>query len=403
MAAALEAADPGWIVRNHLETNPLPTYERIFLLGIGKASEPMTRAAAGVLTNFAEALIITKHASYGTSERIRIMEAGHPLPDERSLAAGRAVLEFVSRLRADDLLVCLISGGGSALVAAPRQGIGLEDLQQLTADLLACGASIEEINILRRELDQIKGGGLARATKAQIYNLILSDVIDDKLEIIASGPTVPNPTTLKDAQAVLKKYSITPAKSIQNALRSPGREGKITSKRIRSTIIGNNLKAIQAAQLQAQSEGFQCDIIDTALKGEAREVGVGLAKILKDSSFKKGRSFCLLAGGETTVTLHGNGNGGRNQELALAAVDQLAGIRDIMLIALATDGNDGPTEAAGAVVTGGTCQRAEKMDMNADDYLSQNNSYAFFEALGDLLKPGYTGTNVNDLVFMFGF
>jgi hydroxypyruvate reductase len=328
------------------------------------------------------------------------------------------VLEFVSALKEDDTLVCLISGGGSALVTAPY--VPLEDLQALTSMLLSSGARIDEINTLRRQLDRIKGGGLARATKARIISLILSDVIGNPLETIASGPTTPDPTTSKDALKILEKYSrfiatetqrhgdsssVTPSAPAPGAgewlrgLKDAKPDDSIF-RRVQNIVIGDNKLASQAALKQAEQEGFRAEILTNALQGEAREVGVMLAQKLFDVSTKRRRPFCLIAGGETTVTIKGQGKGGRNQELALSAVHHLRGMRDAWLIALATDGDDGPTDAAGAVVTGESAERAESLGLDASAYLSRNDAYSFFDALGDLLKPGPTGTNVNDLVFL---
>jgi len=306
-------------------------------------------------------------------------------------------------------LVCLISGGGSALVTAPY--IPLEDLQTLTSLLLASGARIDEINILRRQLDRVKGGGLARATKAKIINLILSDVIGNPLEAIASGPTVPDPTTREDAIAVLKKYALyerTP-NSILDILHAAEDGGTSLSKYAQNIIIGDNKLAARAALEHAQHEGIYAEILTNELQGEAREIGVMLSKRLRDELAKRLRPFCLIAGGESTVTLRhgsgqaikGQGKGGRNQELALAAVAELAGLQDVLLIALATDGDDGQTDGAGAVVTGESAQRSESLGLDAADYLSRNDSYPFFKALGDLIRSGPTGTNVNDLIFLF--
>ncbi len=404
LAAALEAVEPGKIVREHLEHNPIPGPSKIHLLGIGKAALPMTSAAAKSLDHFIDGLAITKQAFFQADERIQVVEAGHPIPDRRSLEAGRAALRFVSRLQHNEQLICLLSGGGSALVTLPKPGIRLEDLQQLTNDLLRCGATIREINILRRELDQIKGGGLASATQAPILNLVLSDVIGDDLASIASGPTVPNPTTQVDAMEVLKKYHLTPADSIQRSLsKQTTNNQKAAGGPVKSYILGNNLSAVQAAARQAKAEGFHPQILELALNGEASQTGRRLAKQLREAAANVQRPFCRILGGETTVTLRGNGKGGRNQELALAAVDELSGLRGVTLISLASDGNDGPTEAAGAVVTGETGRRAKNLGMAAEDFLARNDAYSFFDPLGDLLKPGYTGTNVNDLVFLFGF
>jgi hydroxypyruvate reductase len=292
--------------------------------------------------------------------------------------------------------------------------VPLEDLQTLTSLLLSSGARIDEINILRRQLDQIKGGGLARATRAKIISLILSDVIGNPLEAIASGPTVPDPTTREDAIAVLKKYDL--EKEIPNTILEflessslllenekqvpPRRHGDASRLHNANIIIGDNKLAAQAALRQAHEDGFYAEILTNELQGEASEVGVMLAKKLRDETTKRPRPFCLLAGGETTVTIRGNGKGGRNQELALSAVEELGGVENSMLIALATDGDDGPTDAAGAVVTGETAGRAAMLGLDAAGSLSRNDAYPFFDALGDLLKPGPTGTNVNDLTFL---
>lgn len=403
LAAAIDAVDPHKAVQTHL---PGLT-GRIFGLGIGKAAIPMMDALAGRIP-LIDGLAVCKHASSRSRNLFAVIEGGHPIPDVRSVSAGERVLEFVSSLHEEDTLVCLISGGGSALVTAPHKGVTLDDMQSLTRELLACGARIEEINTLRRQLDRIKGGGLARATKAKIVSLILSDVIGNPLEAIASGPTVPDPTTREDAMAVLKKYGLekqVPA-SILQALESGhllADDYKRISRfqNVQNIIIGDNKLAAQAALEQARREGFHVEILTNELQGEARDVGAMLAERLRGEAVRRSRPFCLIAGGETTVTIKGGGKGGRNQELALSTVDELGGLENCMLISLATDGDDGPTDAAGAVVTGESARRAESLGMNAAGSLSRNDAYPFFEALGDLIKSGPTGTNVNDLIFLF--
>ncbi len=399
LAAALEAVDPFQAVQNYL-----PKVEgRAFGLGIGKAAVPMMEALAGRIP-LSGGLAVTKFAPRGTSSLYPVIEGGHPIPDVRSLHAGGRVLNFVSSLKEKDTLICLISGGGSALVTSPY--VPLEDLQTLTSLLLSSGARIDEINILRRQLDRIKGGGLASATKAKIISLILSDVVGDPLEAIASGPTVPDPTTVEDAFAVIEKYHLekqiplTVTHFLNRARKKPKREDPILD-RVQNIIVGDNKLAASAALKQAEQEGFHAEILTNELQGEACEVGRELAHRLRVDSSARPRPFCLIAGGETTVTVKGNGKGGRNQELALAAVTELAGLQDVMLIALATDGDDGPTDAAGAVVTGESAHRANSLGLDAAAHLSGNDAYPFFEALGDLLKTGPTGTNVNDLIFLF--
>lgn len=407
LGAALEAVDPYQAVQKHL----LRLTGRVYGLGIGKASIPMLTALAEAYP-LSDALAISKYASLPPPSLFPVLLGDHPVPGVGSLRAGERVLDFVSAVPEGDTLVCLLSGGGSALVTAPRPGITLEDMQVLTALLLACGATINELNTLRRSLDRVKGGGLFYATKARVVSLILSDVIGNPLETIASGPTVPNPTTNADALAILEKYF--PAADTQSYREATHaitqylrgsqqvQANDFDASRVQNLIIGDNQLATQAALEQARREGFDVELLTNELQGEAREVGVMLARRLRTETENRSRPFCLIAGGETTVTLKGNGKGGRNQELALAAVAELADTRDGMLIALATDGDDGPTDAAGAVVTGGTRQRGERLGLDAADFLSRNDAYHYFDALGDLLKPGPTGTNVNDLVFLVG-
>ena len=419
LSAALKAVDPFEAVKKHLPE----ISGRVYGLGIGKAAIPMMDALTERIP-LSGGLAVTKFASRDVSGWYPVIEGGHPIPDARSLHAGHRVLEFVSSLAEEDTLVCLISGGGSALVTAPYEGVSLEDMQSLTSLLLSCGARIDEINTIRRHLDRVKGGGLVRGTKAKIISLILSDVIGNPLEAIASGPTAPDPTTSEDALEILDKYSIVPTTARHTpALAGDAREEAINSvtqclrgskkletlkfydpifSRVQNIIIGDNHLATRAALKQAREEGFHADILTNDLQGEAREVGGMLAKQLREEISKRPRPFCVLAGGETTVTIKGNGKGGRNQELVLAAVDELAALRDVMLIALATDGDDGPTDAAGAVVTGDSSERAGSLGLRPADYLSRNNAYPFFEALGDLIKTGPTGTNVNDLIFLIG-
>jgi hydroxypyruvate reductase len=400
LSAALEAVDPYLAVQRSL-----PEIEgRVFGLGIGKAALPMMEALVEQYP-LAGGLAVTKFASGPGRELYAILEGGHPVPDKRSLRAGERALEFVSSLEEDDTLVCLISGGGSALVTAPI--VPLEDLQKLTSLLLASGAPIDEINILRRQLDRVKGGGLAQATKARVISLILSDVLGNPLEAIASGPTTPNPTTKDDALSVLNKYHLEKQvpDSILKALESKSmlldvQQQAAGLQNVRNIIIGDNKLAMQAAQAQAEREGFYSEILMDDLQGEARVAGVALAMRFRDELSRRRPPFCLLAGGETTVTIKGDGKGGRNQELALAAVPELDGLQDGMLISLATDGDDGPTDAAGAVVTGESAQRAAALGLDAAGHLSRNDAYPFFQALDDLIRSGPTGTNVNDLVLL---
>lgn len=395
IASAFQSVHAGDAVRKFLKMNPLPPSKRIYAFGLGKAACAMTSALADFVQP-TDSLVITKHASPLDLEPVTVIEGNHPVPGDASLAAGRAALDFVSRLTPDDLLVCLISGGGSALMTAPI--IPLSELQEITSALLANGARIDEINTLRRHLDSLKGGGLAQAANgARIVSLILSDVVGDPLEAIASGPTAPDSTTMEDAKRIAKVVGV------HCNFRETLKPGDPIFDSVQNHIIGSNDIALHAAKEQAEAQGFDTEILYSGLQGEAREVGGMLARELKKQIAKRARPFCLLAGGEMTVTLKGDGKGGRNQELALSAVDVLRDMQDVMLISIATDGEDGPTDAAGAVVTGESAQRAERLGLDAAGYLSRNDAYAYFAELDDLLKPGPSGTNVNDLVFCFVF
>ncbi|MBN2146424.1 MAG: DUF4147 domain-containing protein [Anaerolineales bacterium] len=419
LSAALQAVDPGNAVSRYVQRvgntlmvnghpYPLENTGPIRVLGLGKAAQGMAEALVERLNGFpCQGLLIPKHPPAQALSNFAVFPGGHPLPDQRSLLAAQQAARFVSGLPEDALLLCLISGGGSALMASPLPGVSLADLQALTALLLQCGARIDEINALRRRLDQLKGGRLAKlSAPARVISLILSDVVDNPLEAIASGPTAPDPTSCADAMEILEKYSIreqapqSVLAALETAAETP-KPGDPLFARVQNLVVGSNVQAVQAAVRQAQTEGFTARSLGSHWQGEARLVAAELSRILKSAADP--RPFCLVAGGETTVTLQGSGRGGRNQELALAAVQELAGLPNIMLVTLATDGEDGPTDAAGAVITGETFQRGQRAGLHPAAYLSDNNAYAYFLALSDLLKPGPTGTNVNDLAFLFGF
>lgn len=424
LAASIQAVEPGLVVRKQISLSrtclrignndyDLEKYKRIIVIGIGKAAPAMTKSIEDLLGDRIRAgYIVTKKIPPGYSSRLLVIEAGHPVPDEHSLVAGRKIIDLLDQADENDLVICLISGGGSALVTLPYPGITLKEIRELTFRLLACGAPIDEINILRRSLDQIKGGGLAQhASPAQLISLILSDVIGDNLEAIASGPTVPNPTSNMDALEILKKYHLQDQvpSAIINYLEkeagSPKTAGS-SSKSVQNLIVGNISMAASAALQQAKLEGYNTYLLQTNLQGEARDVAHELCLQLRWAYQRNDpvpRPVCILAGGETTVTLRENGKGGRNLELALSAVTDLADFPNVCFVSLATDGEDGTTDSAGAVVTGKTYKRAVELGLNPVRYLDQNDSYPFFDALDDLLKPGPTGTNVNDLFFLFAF
>ena len=399
----------------------LNTFHRVLVVGAGKAGAPMAQAVANLLGDrLSGGLVIVKDGHTCGLQAvgpIELAEASHPLPDERGVAATQRLVELVRDARAGDLVVCVISGGGSALMVAPAPGISLSDLQALTSALLACGATIDEINALRKHLDVVKGGGLARlAAPASLLTLILSDVVGDALDVIASGPTVPDHSTFAQAWQSLERYTLSgqvPAtvtghlrRGLRGEIPETPKTGDPVFASVQNVIIGNNLQAAQAALAQARQAGFNTLLLTSHLQGEARQVGQFLAAIARQvaaSGEPVGRPACIIAGGETTVTLRGKGKGGRNQELVLGAVKGLAGLQDVVLVSLATDGGDGPTDAAGAVITGQTLERARQAGLDPETFLANNDSYRFFDALGDLLRPGPTQTNVNDLAVIFAF
>jgi glycerate 2-kinase len=432
LAAAIAAVEPGAAVRRFLRREgetlvagdvayDLGAFDRVWIIGAGKAGAPMAVAAAEIVGERLTGGIVIVKEGHLTADhvaalqpQVELLEAGHPLPDARGVAAGERIAALLTQLGERDLVLALISGGGSALLTRPAPGISLDDMQKLTEVLLACGASINEINTLRRHLDTLKGGGLARlAAPATVITLVLSDVVGDPLDVIASGPTVADPTTFADALDVLERYNIlsqTPMAilrrlegGVRGAIAETPKPGDPALARVGNLIIGSNRLAAEAALAAAQREGFNALILTTFLQGEARVVGRVLAAIAReiaDNNRPIGRPACVIAGGETTVTLRGDGRGGRNQELALAAVADLAAAPGALLVALATDGGDGPTDAAGAVVSTTTYQRAGDLGLDVAAALARNDSYPFFDALGDLLRPGSTHTNVNDLALV---
>ncbi len=424
LAEAINAVEPGNAVRNFVRRDgnilsvdgrdyALDEFGSIYILGVGKAAPAMTRALAGLLGDKnLSGLVISKHNDTPPSGSFEQIQGGHPIPDERSLRAGQKAINLLKRVSADDLLICLISGGGSALMTVPLPGIGLDEIKTLTTALLRCGARIDEINTIRRHVDQLKGGGVARmAAPARTVSLILSDVVGSPLEAIASGITAPDPSTREDALGIISRYGlekiVSPQilRSLVEAPETP-KPGEKLFASVQNVLVGSNLIAAQSALEQAFREGFSTFLMRTDLQGEAREVGKSLSRDLRQilqTGKPAARPFCLVAGGETTVTVRGNGKGGRNQELALAAVPELADLPNVMLVTLATDGEDGPTDAAGAVVTAETLERGQKLGLFPQAFLDNNDAYHYFNPLEDLLKPGPSGTNVNDLTFIFGF
>ncbi len=424
---ALKAVDPAAAVQNYFDAHPdlvekiNSTSGKVFVVGAGKAGTPMAAAALDIFGNkIANGHVIVKYGHTGPAPAagpIKISEAGHPVPDEAGLLGAQAIAALLKQTGPDDTVLCLISGGGSALLTLPAQGLTLEDLQATTQALLAAGAAINQVNTIRKHLSAVKGGGLAQmAAPATVYALILSDVVGDPLEVIASGPTVPDPTTFSDAWAIIEQFRLQESlpKAVIERLRA-GRDenlpdtpkaGNSIFSRVTNAIVGSNRIAAQAAVKSAQNAGFNAQLLTTFIEGEAREVGrvmAGLAKGLAKDEGPLPRPACLVAGGETTVTLKGNGKGGRNQEMALAAAIALQGWSNIRLICLGTDGTDGPTDAAGAFADGSTVSRGQSLGLNAQDYLQRNDAYNFFAPLNELILTGPTNTNVNDLTIILAW
>jgi len=399
--ASIDAVDPYRATKDYL--HPFferSNYQTIYLLAFGKASVPMARAICDTL-QIKKGVVITNEINNKVHcKNVETLVADHPIPTERNIEATNCALSMINQCRSSDLLIVLISGGGSALFCKPR--VSLTDIQRLTDLLLRSGADIKEINTIRKHLSYVKGGQLAKLAKCDIFTYIVSDVVGDPLEFIASGPTVPDSTTYNDAKDVLKKYDLWEniPQSIQNVilkgingeLPETPKPGDSTFDRVSNTIIANNSKACEAVKSKAEEFGYKSTILSTELTGEARDVGKTLIKYVKN--LKSGT--VLVAGGETTVKVKGSGKGGRNQEMVLSSVNYIADT-DIVFSSLATDGIDGNSDAAGAIADRYTKERAEKKNMKADAYLENNDSYHFFKKLNDLLMTGYTGTNVMDV------
>ncbi|MFM7677308.1 MAG: glycerate kinase [Roseiflexaceae bacterium] len=401
LVAATHAADPRHQIACTLHSdathvligNETFTPRGVVLLAVGKAAQTMAAAAAERLgAHLSHGLVIYKDdEGVARHPRLHYHAAGHPVPDARSLQAGMLARQLVAQTSADQLIVVLLSGGGSALMCDPYPGITLPMMQQLTRDLLACGADITAINTIRRRIDRVKGGGLLQAAgTTPIRTLILSDVIGNPLAAIASGPTVPNPDDAQAAWQVVRNAGIHVDAAIATILDAP--LVALPSTSVAPLIIGDIRSALTAVATAAHAAGYAPIVLSDRLDGEARAVGRTLAHITAYQAQQTARG-CVIAGGETTVTLRGTGRGGRNQELALSAAMGIAGQPSLLAAAYATDGSDGPTDAAGAVISGDTLARAHQPMAR----LANNDSYTLFAELDDLLKPGATGTNVNDL------
>jgi len=390
----------------------LRRYAHAYVVGAGKAGATMAQGLEGVLgERLTSGVVTVKYGHLAPVSRVLIQEAAHPVPDTAGVRGAEALVRLTQQAGADDLVFCLLSGGGSALLPAPSPGITLEEKQRVTGLFLACGASIDELNTMRKHLSRLKGGQLARlVAPATLITLALSDVVGDRLDVIASGPTVPDPTTYQDCLDIVQHYDLLarlPASVRTHLQRGQAGELSETPKaadaaftRCQTALIGSNRMALQAAREEAQRRGYTTLLLSSSVEGEAQQIArmyAALAREIRQSGDPVRPPACVIAGGETTVTLHGDGRGGRNQEFALAAALALVGLDDVVVLSGGTDGTDGPTPVAGALADGHTVARAQALGMVPDDFLRRHDSYPFFHALEDLLLTGPTGTNVMDM------
>lgn len=395
--AALRAADPYRAVRERFKL--ARAYENIYVVGAGKAGAAMARAVEDILGGrISGGLVNIPDGPAPKLKRIELHRCGHPVPDRRGMEGALRILEIARRAGPRDLVICVISGGASALMPVPAPPLGLEQKQEITRQLLRSGATIHEMNAVRKHLSLIKGGQLAKsAWPAGVVTLILSDVVGDDPGVIGSGPTVADESTRGDAVRILRRYGIA---APETALRETPKPGEPEMARSHHLIVGSNRQAIRAAARAAKALGYRTLVLSTTIEGETRDVAAMHAAIAREvlhSGQPVRPPACLLSGGETTVTVRGRGLGGRNQEFVLAAALALKGSGRVTVLSAGTDGIDGPTDAAGAIADSSTLSRAAKLGLEGRRFLEENDSYRFFEPLGALIKTGPTGTNVMDV------
>lgn len=428
LSAALDAASPARAIRAALRRDGdrlcvrdrvyrLADLRRVLVVGFGKASAAMAAEVENLLGDrITGGVVITKYGHIAPLQRIAVIEAGHPLPDAAGRAGAQRMLELVGHPRRDDLILALISGGGSALLALPAGEVALADLQLVNDGLLRSGVAITEFNAVRKHLSAVKGGQLARRfAPAAVEAIVISDVVGNPPDVIASGPLAPDPTTFADAHRILSEAGLW--QQLPSAVREhvlAGLDGSVpeTPKpgaaafgRVHLTIAADNAMAANAVVDRARTLGFKARLISTALEGEAREVGRDVVRRWYSEAISGASPQCLVWGGETTVTVRGHGRGGRNQEAALAAAMALqeVGAQAVRVVCFATDGGDGPTDAAGAVAEPDTVARARAAGLDPEAVLETNDTYTLFSRLGSHIQTGPTGTNVNDLVFVLAY
>ncbi|WMW21155.1 glycerate kinase [Methanolobus mangrovi] len=388
----------------------LSRYNNIYAVAFGKAAISMSKAIEDILgDSLTDGIAVTKHGFGGSLVKMKVYESGHPMPDEHSVAAGKIVHSFLERTGEKDLIFFLISGGGSALITLPRKGVAITDIVKLTDYLTRAGATIDELNTIRKHLCSIKGGGLAKmAYPSESVSLILSDVVGDPLDVIASGPTVPDTSTFSEFNEIVERYDLklSPAVSglledgLEGVIEETPKLGATVFEKTSHYLVGNNALALQEAQKKASELGYNTMVLSSSIVGEAREVAKVFASIAREERLR-GTPLplpaCILAGGETTVTMKGKGLGGRCQEMALSFGIEVSDLEGVLLLAAGTDGNDGTTDHAGAFADGDTVQRGKNLQIDARHELYDNNSYVFFKETGDLITTGPTGTNVMDI------
>ncbi len=421
--SALRAVHAGTAVKTscHIKNNlffvgttsfDLNRYDNIYIIGGGKASAHMGAAIEELLlSKITSGIINVKYNHTVSLKKIKLIEAGHPIPDENGQKGARAILNLADKAQKKDLIICLISGGGSALLALPAPSLTLSDKQKTIQTLLACGASIDDINTLRKHMSDIKGGWLAqKAYPATLVTLILSDVVGDKLDVIASGPGVPDHSTFADCMNIIKSYDIIndlPKRVIEHFKKGSEGKTKETPKTGDSSfentfnlIIGSNSQALYAAKKKAKALGYNTLILSSMIEGDTGDAArfhTSIAKEIRQTGNPIPPPACILSGGETTVKIKGSGLGGRNQEFALKAACDMKNEGQMVILSAGTDGTDGPTDAAGAVVDSQTIKKALAAGLNPDHFLANNDSYHFFEKTDELIITGPTGTNVMDI------
>ena len=405
--AALAAADPLQIVPRHL---PKPPKGRTLIVGAGKAAASMASAVEKhwPKNKPLSGLVITRYGHGLPTKRINVLEAGHPIPDASGEAAARKIFEEVKKLTSNDLLLTLVSGGGSSLLSLPVTGLEMADLKAVTKELLLCGATIQEINTVRKHLSAIQGGRMAATCKAPVLALVISDVTGDDPTHIASGPCAPDPTTYADALAIISRYQVKAPGAVMNILQK-GKAGRLEEtpkpgnsifSKVENRVIATAHNSLVAAAKYFRKQGIKAVVLGDTITGEAREVAKvfgGLARQIRSHGHPWKPPVALVSGGETTVTVKGNGRGGRNSEFLLSLALDLNGMENVYALSCGTDGSDGTENNAGALITPDTLKRAAGYGVKAGKLLANNDSYSFFEALNDLVVTGPTRTNVNDI------